>query len=155
MRQSLSTNRTRRRVVVTGMGAVTPLGLTVEELWQGLICGRSGIRAVTCCDPSDLSCKVAGEVRGFEPQDFMSPKQVRHMARFSQLAVAATRMAIEDSRLDLPREDAEQLGVLLGNGFGGLPETEEGCWVLFNKGGMKLNPFFMPKVLPNMAAQGI
>jgi 3-oxoacyl-[acyl-carrier-protein] synthase II len=141
-----------RRVVVTGMGAVTPLGLTVEELWSGLARGRSGIVPLTRCDSSNLSCKVAGEVRGFDPHDFMSPKQVRHMARFSHFAVAATRMAIEDAGLNLSKEDGERSGVLLGNGFGGLPETEEECQVLFNKGGMKVNPFYMPKALPNMAA---
>lgn len=142
----------RRRVVVTGMGAVTPLGLTVDEYWRGLIEGRSGIGPLTLCDPSDLSCKVAGEVKGFDPCDFMSRKQARHMARFSQFAIAAARMAIEHARLDLSQEDAERLGVFLGNGIGGLPETEEGCQVLFSRGGMKVNPFFMPIVLANMAA---
>jgi 3-oxoacyl-[acyl-carrier-protein] synthase II len=142
----------RRRVVVTGMGAVTPLGLTVEQHWQGLIEGKSGIGYLTLCDASDLSCKVAGEVKGFNPTDFVSSKQARHMARFSQFAVAAAKMAMEDAGLDSAKEDAERLGILLGNGNGGLPETEAGCQTLFDRGGMKVNPFFMPITLANMAA---
>lgn len=141
----------RRRVVVTGMGAVTPLGLTVEGYWQGLVAGRSGIGPLTRCDPSGLSCKVAAEVKGFDPCDFMRPKQARHTARFSQFAIAGARMAIENAKLDLAKEDRERLGVLLGNGIGGLPETEEGCQIIF-KGETRLNPFFMPMVLANMAA---
>jgi 3-oxoacyl-[acyl-carrier-protein] synthase II len=141
----------RRRVVVTGMGAVTPLALTVADYWQALVAGKSGIGPLTRCDPSGLSCKVAAEVKGFNPGDFMPAKQVRHTARFSQFAIAATRMAIDDAELDLAKEDQDRLGVFLGNGIGGLPETEEGCHLIF-KGETKLNPFFMPMVLANMAA---
>jgi 3-oxoacyl-[acyl-carrier-protein] synthase II len=141
----------RHRVVITGMGAVTPLGLTVAEYWQGLAAGRSGIGPLTRCDPTGLSCKVAAEVKGFDPCDFISAKQARHTARFSQFAIASARMAIEDADLDLAKEDQERLGVCLGNGIGGLPETEEGCQLIF-RGETKLNPFFMPMVLANMAA---
>ncbi len=142
----------RHRVVVTGMGAVTPLGLSVQEYWQGLINGRSGIGLPTIFDASDLSCKVAAEVKGFDARDFLGPKQARHTARFTQFAIAATRMAIEDARLNLSQEDPNRIGVFLGNGIGGLPETEQEVQVLLSKGGMRVSPFFMPVVLANMAA---
>ena len=144
--------KNRNRVVVTGLGAVTPLGLNVDEYWQGLLEGRSGIGLTTHFDASDLSCKVAGEVKGFDPLNFMERKEARHMARFSQFAVAAAKMAMEDAGIDLAKEDQERLGVYLGNGIGGLPDIEEGCGVLTSKGGMRLNPFFMPIILTNLAA---
>jgi 3-oxoacyl-[acyl-carrier-protein] synthase II len=144
--------RGRRRVVVTGMGAITPLGLTVDEYWQGLISGRSGIDYITLCDVSDLTCQIGGEVKGFEPRNYVDHKEARRMARFSQFVVASTRMAIEDSGLNLVREKAERIGVLIGNGIGGFPEAAAGHKVLLERGGMRLNPFFMPIILPNMAA---
>jgi 3-oxoacyl-[acyl-carrier-protein] synthase II len=117
-----------------------------------LVEGRSGIGPITHFDASDLSCKVAGEVKGFDPLNFMERKKARHMARFSQFAIAAVTMALEDARLDLAKEDPEQLGVFLGNGIGGLPDIEDGCRVLQARGGMRLNPFFMPIILANLAA---
>ncbi|MBI4301311.1 MAG: beta-ketoacyl-ACP synthase II [Chloroflexi bacterium] len=148
-------NSSPRRVVATGMGAVSPLGLTVEEFWQGLIKGRSGIGPMTLCDTKGFPCTIAGEVKDFDPADYIEPKEARRMARFSQLAIAAARMAMEDAQLDLSRENMERVGVLLGNGNGGFPTTEEGCRVLVAKGGMRINPFFMPMILPNMAASQI
>ena len=148
MRDSLG----RHRVVVTGMGAVTPLGIGVEDYWRGLVEGRSGIGPTTLCECSDLSCRISGQVKDFNPLDFMSRKDARHMGRFAQFAVAAARMAIEDARIDLSKENQERLGIFLGNGIGGLPENEEGCRILLAKGGMRISPFFMPVVLPNMAA---
>lgn len=142
----------RHRVVVTGMGAVTPLGIGVEEYWEKLIEGKSGIRPTTICDCSNLSCKISGQVNDFNPLDFLSRKDARHMGRFSQFAVAAARMAYEDAQIEISKESQESIGVFLGNGIGGLPENEDGCHVLFTKGGMKVNPFFMPIILPNMAA---
>ena len=144
--------KTRNRVVVTGMGAVTPLGLNVSEYWQGLVEGRSGIGPITHFDPSDLSCKVAGEVKDFDPLNYMERKEARHMARFSQFAIAAVTMAVEDSKIDLAKEDPERMGVYLGNGIGGLPDIEDGCRTLRARGGMRLNPFFMPIILTNLAA---
>ena len=143
------------RVVVTGMGAITPLGIGVEEFWKGLIEGRSGIDFITLCDASDLSCKIAGEVKNFDPLDFMDKREARRMARFSQLALASARMAVEDAGLSLEKEDPERMGVYIGNGIGGLPETERECDVLFTKGGMRVSPFYMPMTLPNMAAANI
>ncbi|MBM3158023.1 MAG: beta-ketoacyl-[acyl-carrier-protein] synthase II, partial [Chloroflexi bacterium] len=144
--------RAKRCVVVTGMGAVTPLGLTVDEYWRGLVEGKSGIAKATLCDLSRLSCQIVGEVKGFEPRNYMDFKESRRMARFSQFAVASARIAIEDARLDISKEDSDQFGVIIGNGIGGFPEAEEGFHTLITKGGMRLNPFFMPTILPNMAA---
>jgi len=142
----------RRRVVITGMGTVNPVGNNVNEFWQGLVQGRSGIAPITLFDPSALSCQIAGEVKNFEPLDFVERKEARHMARFTHFAMAAARMAVEDAKLDISKEDAERLGVLLGNGIGGLPDIEQGCRLVVSKGGMRLNPFFMPKILTNLAA---
>lgn len=144
--------KNRRRVVITGMGTVNPVGNNVREFWQGLLEGRSGIAPITLFDASDLTCRIAGEVKGFDPLDFIERKEARHMARFTQFAIAAARMAIEDAALDISREDGERLGVFLGNGIGGLPDIEAGCNLLTTKGGMRLNPFFMPKILTNLAA---
>jgi 3-oxoacyl-[acyl-carrier-protein] synthase II len=141
-----------RRVVITGMGAVTPLGNSVEEFWQGCVDGRSGIDWITLFDNSAYPVKVDGEVRNFDPQDYMDRKEARRMARFSQLSVAAARMAIEDSEIDLSKEDTTRIGVLLGNGNGGYPETDDAMRTIMTKGGNRLDPFYMSKILPNIAA---
>ena len=145
----------RQRAVVTGIGAVTPLGLTAKEFWNNLVAGKSGVGPMTLCDPTGFPCRIAGEVKGFDPVQFTSAKEARRMARFSQLGVAATLMALEDSNLDMANQDQHRVGVLLGNGNGGFPTTEEGCRVLVEKGGMRMSPFFFPMVLPNMAAANI
>lgn len=145
----------RSRVVVTGLGAVTPLGLNVAEFWQGLIEGRSGVAPITLCDVTGFTCTVAGEVKGFDPRNYFDFKEARRMARFSQFAVAAAGMAIQDARLDMASEDTERVGVLLGNGNGGFPTTEEGCRLLVDKGAMRVSPLFMPMILPNMAASQV
>jgi len=145
----------RHRVVITGMGAVTPLGLTADEFWSGLVAGRSGIARMTLCDPTGYPCQVAGEVKGFDPRNYMDHKEARRMGRFSQLGVAAARMAIQHAGLCLGREDLERVGVLIGNGNGGFPNIEHEMRTLVARGGMKINPFFMPLILPNMAASQI
>ena len=137
------------------MGGVTPLGLNVQEFWEGLKAGRSGVRPMTLCDPSPFPCHIAGEVVGFDPEQYINPKEARRMARFSQLAIAAASMAVEDAELDLSNEDMTKVGVILGNGNGGFPTTEEGCRVLVERGGMKVSPFFFPMTLPNMAASNV
>ena len=137
------------------MGAVTPLGNTVQEFWDGLVAGRSGITPMTLCDPSPFPCQIAGEVKGFDPGAYVNPREARRMARFSQLALASAHMAIEDAVLDLAQEDQERVGVLLGTGIGSLPTTQETCQDMLAKGGMKINPFFIPMILPNMAAANI
>ena len=141
-----------RRVVITGMGALTPLGNSVDEFWQGCVEGRSGIDWITLFDSSAYPIKVDGEVRNFDPQDYMDRKEARRMARFSQLSVAAARMALDDSEINLEKEDTTRVGVLLGNGNGGYPETDDAMRTIMTKGGNRLDPFYMSKILPNIAA---
>ena len=145
----------RRRVVVTGMGAITPLGMTIDEYWGNLVAGVSGIAPGVMCDYSDYPCQIAGEVPEFDAGDFMDRKESRRIARFSQMAVAAAGLAIEDGGLDLSREDPERLGVVMGNGNGGFPVTEENARIMMQRGGMRVSPFFIPMILPNMAAANV
>lgn len=148
-------NNNRARVVVTGMGAVTPLGASVEQFWEGLVAGRSGIGPITLCDSSQFPCQIAGEIPDFDPANYINPREARRMARFSQVSIAAASMAVENSGLDMGREDQERVGVLLGNGAGGLPTTQDAVNDMNEKGGMKINPFFIPMMLPNMAAANV
>ena len=145
----------RRRVVVTGIGAITPLGLTPDEFWGNLVEGKSGVGPMTLCDPTDYPCRIAGEVTDFDPGQFLSGKEARRMARFSQLAVAAAIMALEDAHLDIQDGERDKFGVILGNGNGGFPTLEESCRVLVGKGGMRMSPFFFPMILPNMASANV
>ena len=144
-----------RRAVVTGMGAVTPLGESVEEFWRNLVRGKSGVAPITLCDASPFPCRIAGEVTGFDPVKYMDSREARRMARFSQQAVAAAALAIEDAGLDLSKEDPERLGVVMGNGNGGFPTTEDNARILVARGGMRMSPFFVPMILPNMAAANV
>ena len=148
-------NRDRQRVLVTGMGAITPLGQNTEEFWGNLVAGRSGIGPMTLCDPTDYPCRISGEVSGFDPVRYMDHREARRMARFSQLAVAAALTAVESARLDISKEDSFRVGVVLGNGNGGFPTLEENCRILADRGGMRMTPFFFPMILPNMAAANV
>ena len=148
-------NGSRNRVVITGMGLVSPLGQSVEEYWDGLVNGRSGIGPMTLCDPAQFPCRIAGEVTGFDPQQYVDRKEARRMARFSQLAVAASGLALEDADLDVSALDDERIGVVMGNGNGGFPTTEQNAKLLFDRGGMRVSPFFIPMILPNMAAANV
>ena len=134
------------------MGVISPLGETVQEYWDALVQGRSGIGPMTLCDPTGFPCRIAGEVTGFDPTSYIDSKEARRMARFSQLAVASALRAMEHAGLNGSNMDPEEAGVLMGNGNGGMPVTEENARVLFERGGMKESPFFIPMVLPNMAA---
>ena len=145
----------RRRVVVTGMGVVSPLGESVDQYWQSLLNGQSGIRPMTLADPDDYPCKVAGEVPDFDPAKYINPREARRMARFSQMAVAAAALAIEDAALNLSAEDDERIGVVMGNGNGGFPTTEDNARILVKRGGMRVSPYFIPMILPNMAAANV
>ena len=146
---------TRARIVLTGIGAITPLGLNAEDSWQNMVAGKSGVGPMTLCDPTEYPCRIAGEAIDFDPQQFVNSKEARRMARFSQMGVAAGLMAVEHARLDISKDDPYRVGVLLGNGNGGFPTTEEGCRVLVEKGGMRMSPFFFPMILPNMAAANV
>ena len=141
--------------MVTGMGAMTPLGQSVGEFWAGLVSGSSGIGPMTLCDPTDFPCRIAGEVKGFDPEAHMDKREARRMARFSQLAVAATAEATANARLEPGKVNADRFGVVLGNGNGGFPTIEEGARVLVSRGGMRMSPFFFPMILPNMAAANV
>ena len=145
----------RPRVFITGLGAMTPLGLGVDAFWTSLVKGQSGIGAITCFDTTGFPCRIGGEVRGFDARDHMDRKAARRMARFSQLAVAATRESIEDAGLDLDAEERARIGVVLGNGNGGFPDVEKAAAVQGEQGGMRIDPFFLPRILPNMAAANV
>jgi 3-oxoacyl-[acyl-carrier-protein] synthase II len=140
-----------RRVVVTGMGAVTSLGLSLDGYWDGLVHGRSGIGRITQFDPSNYPTQIAGLINDFDARDFMDRKEARRMARFSQFAVAAARMALEDANLpvDRRREDA---GVLLGCAIGGLGDTQRAVRTMIERGGMRISPFFIVMIPSNMAS---
>ena len=141
-----------RRVAITGMGALTPTGNSVSEFWQACIEGKSGIDYVTQFDATGYPSRIAGEVKGFDPLDWMGRRDARRMSRFSQFAVAASRQALESAELDLDREDRGKVAVILGNGIGGLPTIQDAVDTMRKKGGMRMDPLFMPKMLPNMAA---
>ena len=141
-----------RRVVITGMGVISPLGNGVEELWRRALDGESGITELTAIDPSNYPCKVAGQVHDFDPTEWMDRKTARRMARFSQFAIAAGRQALDDAALDLESMDRERVGTVLGSGGGGVPDTERAMRTILERGGMKLDPLYVAKMLPNMAA---
>ncbi len=145
------TLRSRTRVVVTGLGAITPAGQSVETFWDNLVNGRSGIAPMTLADTSQFACKVAGEVKEWEPKAFIEHKAARRMARFSQFMVAAAGQAFADAGIDFDSEDRDRVGVLIGNGGGGYPDIQEGAKILFERGGMKLDPLYLARSLGNMA----
>tara|TARA_Y100000996_G_scaffold64644_1_gene43687 strand:+ start:336 stop:1583 length:1248 start_codon:yes stop_codon:yes gene_type:complete len=145
----------RNRVVVTGLGVMSPLGESVNEFWESLVTGKSGIGKITLCDTDEFPNDIAGEVTGFDPGQYIDPKEAKRMARFSQMAVAAAAVAIEDAKINISDEDPWRLGVLIGNGNGGFPTTQDNADVLFKRGAMKMSPFFVPMILPNMAAANV
>jgi 3-oxoacyl-[acyl-carrier-protein] synthase II len=142
--------RLRNRVVITGMGAITPLGLNVEETWAGLIAGRSGIDYLTRIDASNYATRFGGEVRGFDPVQYMNFKKARRMERFSQFAVATTKEALQDAQLRIEEVDPEEVGVLIGTAIGGLDATEEAVRNLL--AGRRISPFYLVSMVPNIAA---
>ena len=146
---------TKNRVVVTGMGVISPVGNTIDQFWKSLINGISGIGPITLCDPAPFPCKIAGEVKNFDTSDYMDIKDSKRMARFSQLAVAASNLAIADSGIDISDENPDEIGVFVGNGNGGFPDIEANARLLVDKGAMKVSPFFIPMILPNMAAANV
>lgn len=146
----------KRRVVVTGIGAVTPLGLTAGETWRAVIEGRSGVKKITLFDTTDCPVQIAAEVKGFDPSNtqIVNPKDIKRMARFIQLAMSAGMEAYADSGLDKHRSQiaSERMGVNISVGMGGLPEIENLHKVLLEKGYRRITPFFIPQVIPNLAA---
>ncbi|NDY41933.1 beta-ketoacyl-ACP synthase II [Dissulfurirhabdus thermomarina] len=144
-----------RRVVVTGLGAVTPLGIGVEENWDNLVHGRSGIGPITKFDASELPCRIAGEVKNFDPAEWIPGKNVSKMDPFSHYAMASAAMAIADSGLDLDREDPYRVGVIIGSGIGGLLSLFENYDLYKERGHKCISPFLIPRVSINMAAANV
>jgi 3-oxoacyl-[acyl-carrier-protein] synthase II len=140
-----------RRVVVTGLGLVSPVGVGVEESWAALVAGRSGIAPITLFDASTFPTRIAGEVKGFDPAKFMDRKEVRRNDRFIHFALAAAEMAIKDSGLDMSKEDPERVGCIVGAGLGGLGTIEDEHKTLMEKGVKRIGPFFIPALIVNLA----
>ena len=149
------TSNSKTRVVVTGMGAVTCLGNSVEQFWTGVKNGQSGIREISLVSPDGFPCKVSGEIQDFDPTEHMDRKEARRMARFSQFAVVAADQAVEDSGLDFEKEDLDRIGVLIGSGSGGLPETDQQAEIRVKRGVGRMSPYYIPMMLVNMAAANI
>lgn len=142
----------KRRVVVTGLGPVTPLGIGLSEFWQGLVDGRSGVGEITLMDTSDYPVHIAAEVKEFQPDKFLDRKEARHMDRFTQFAVVAAQLALEGSGLDLEQVDPERAGVLVGAGIGGIQTLFEQTKALLERGPGRVSPFLVPMMIPDMAA---
>lgn len=142
----------RKRVVVTGLGAVTPIGNTLAEYWQGLLSGRNGIGPITLFDASRHDCRIAGEVKGFSPHEYMDRKEAKRMDRFAQFGVAASFQAIADAQFVINELNAEQVGVIIGTGVGGLKVLEDQQEVYLTKGPDRCSPFMIPTMIANMAA---
>lgn len=149
------TSNNETRVVVTGMGAITCLGNSVEEFWTGLKNGQSGIQQISLVSPDGFPCKVSGEIRDFNANDYMDRKEARRMARFSQFAVAAAHQAVRDAGLDFENEDLDRIGVLIGSGSGGLPETDQQAEIRVKRGVSRMSPYYIPMMLVNMASANI
>ncbi|MBU6468927.1 MAG: beta-ketoacyl-ACP synthase II, partial [Betaproteobacteria bacterium] len=141
---------TRRRVVVTGLGIVSPVGNTVSEAWSNLTAGRSGIRTISKFDASEMPCQIAGEVRDLEVNQYLNPKEVRRMDTFIHFGLIAAIQAIQDAGLKANPEDAERQGVCIGSGIGGLPMITDTHTAYLEGGVRKISPFFIPGSIINM-----
>lgn len=141
----------KRRVVVTGVGLVTPLGVGIDNVWQKILNGESGIAPITRFDASRHETKFAGEVKDFNAEEYMSHKEVKRVDLFIQYALAAAKIAVDDSGLDMTKEDAERVGVIVGTGLGGLPTLEKYHSILLERGPGRISPFFIPMLIANEA----
>lgn len=142
----------KKRVVVTGLGCVTPVGIGKNEFWNSIKSGVCGIDKVTRFDASSFQSQVAGEVKNFNPEDYISKKEVKRIDRFTQYAIASAKMAVEDANLDLDSIDRDKMGVIIGSGIGGVGTMEEQHKVLMEKGNKRVSPFLVPMMIGNMAA---
>ena len=140
------------RVVVTGVGAVTPLGLTAEESWRNLVAGQSGVRAIESFDASALPTRIAAEVRGFDPGLYLDPKSARRLERFAQFAVAAAKQALDHAGLRIDESNAERIGVVMNTGGGGIVKVHDETLVLHKRGSDRVSPLFVPMMMPNIGA---
>ncbi|BAZ89789.1 3-oxoacyl-(acyl-carrier-protein) synthase 2 [Raphidiopsis curvata NIES-932] len=146
------TDYKRKRVVVTGVGAITPIGKTPWEYWEGLLDGRNGIDYITAFDPSKHDCRIAGEVKKFDPCDYMEKKEAKRTDRFAQFGIAAAKQALSDAQLVINDLNAEHIGVMIGSGVGGIKVLEDQQTVYLNKGPDRCSPFMIPMMIANMAA---
>ncbi len=142
----------RVRVVVTGLGCVTPIGIGKDAFWNNLISGRSGVGRITRFDPTNFSCQIAAEVKDFDPSLYMDKKDSKRIVRFIQFAIAASKLALADAKLSITPENAERAGTLIGSGIGGIAFLEEQAKALFEKGPDRCSPFMVPWMITNMAA---
>jgi 3-oxoacyl-[acyl-carrier-protein] synthase II len=140
------------RVVVTGIGILCPVGLNASSTWEALIAGKSGIDYITLFDPEPFATKFAGEVKGFEPTDYVSRKEARHMDRFIQLAVAASSQAVKQAGMQINLSNQNNIGVIIGSGFGGLLTLSEQIRILLERGPDRVSPFLIPMLLADMAS---
>jgi 3-oxoacyl-[acyl-carrier-protein] synthase II len=141
----------KKRVVITGIGVVSPIGIGKEAYWDALKSGRSGFGKISFFDPSAYPCHIDSEVKNFQPEQYIDKKKIRRMDRFTQFALAATKMAVEDAKLDVSRLNMERCGVIVGSGIGGLPTIEEEHKVLLEKGPKRVSPFLIPMLITNIA----
>ncbi len=141
-----------QRVVITGLGAVASLGHDVDSFWASLLAGRCGIQRVTHFDPSDLACQIGAEVRDWQPEQHMDPKEARRNDRYTQLGFVTAKQAIRDAGLDMAQEDADRVGVLIGSGIGGMYTYESQLKNLFDRGPRKVSPFTIPSLIGNMCS---
>lgn len=144
-----------RRVVITGLGVVSSLGNTVEEFWNNIINGRSGISRISKFDVSEYPSQIASEIRDFNPDEFISPKDAKRLALFTQYAIFAAKKALEDAGLEINEENADKVGVLIGSGIGGIEVLEEQIEKLITKGPKRVSPFFIPMMISNMASGNV
>lgn len=145
----------KKRVVITGIGAITPVGNTVDEYWDSLKEGKHGFGPITQFDASAYKCKLVGEVKNFVAKDYIDPKSARRMARFTQFAVKATQEAMADSELDMTKEDAYRVGTCIGSGVGSLQELENAYGTILTKGPLRVSPFVVPMMISNIAAGNV
>ncbi|QOY34158.1 beta-ketoacyl-ACP synthase II [Anaerobacillus isosaccharinicus] len=142
----------RNRVVITGLGAVTPLGNSVATTWENVVAGKSGVGKLTRVDASQFPTVVAAELKDFDPGHFMDKKEARKMDRFTQYAVASSLMAVEDAKLEINEKNADRIGVWIGSGIGGMETYEQQFAIFQEKGHRRVSPFFVPMLIPDMAA---
>jgi 3-oxoacyl-[acyl-carrier-protein] synthase II len=140
----------RRRVVITGLGAVTSIGLTAEDFWKSCLAGRSGIATITLFDATEFAVRIAGEINGFEPTDFIDKKEARRMDKCVHFGIAASDMAVKDASLDMSKEDADRVGTVIGSGIGGIGTFETQHEVLLSRGPSRVSPFFVPMMIIDM-----
>ena len=139
------------RVVITGLGAITPIGIGKDAFWQGLLEGRNGIARITRFDATEYPSQIAGEVKDFEPTDYIDKKESKRMDRYAQFAVAAAKLAVQDAGLDFEKEDCDRIGTYIGAGIGGIETMHAQYEKLFSKGPSRISPFFIPMMIANMA----